>query len=121
MLFRIGRVEEDFVDQLFNSSEKRLARTLLLLASFGEPSKAEPATLKVSQGTLADMIGTTRSEDKFFHESVQEDGPDRLQRHLAGAPRTADVPSPGIKPTWQRQSSFPLTQGDKLDTSFLPP
>jgi CRP-like cAMP-binding protein len=66
LLFRIGRVEEDFVDQLFNSSEKRLARTLLLLSSFGKSSKTESAILKVSQGTLADMIGTTRSRVSFF-------------------------------------------------------
>ncbi len=66
LLIRIGRIEEDFVDQLFNSSEKRLARTLLLLASFRESSKTQPATLKVSQGTLAEMIGTTRSRVSFF-------------------------------------------------------
>jgi CRP/FNR family transcriptional regulator, cyclic AMP receptor protein len=66
LLFRIGRMEEDFVDQLFNSSEKRLARTLLLLSGFGRSSKAGSAILKVSQGTLADMIGTTRSRVSFF-------------------------------------------------------
>jgi CRP/FNR family cyclic AMP-dependent transcriptional regulator len=74
LLFRIGRIEEDFVDQLFNSSEKRLARTLLLLASFGEPSKLAPATLKVSQGTLADMIGTTRSRVSFFMNRFRKMG-----------------------------------------------
>ena len=66
LLFRIGRIEEDFVDQLFNSSEKRLARTLLLLSDFGRSTKAGSAILKVSQGTLADMIGTTRSRVSFF-------------------------------------------------------
>jgi CRP/FNR family transcriptional regulator, cyclic AMP receptor protein len=60
----IGRIEECLVDQLFNSSEKRLARTLLLLASFGKPSG--PAILKVSQQTLAEMIGTTRARVSFF-------------------------------------------------------
>jgi CRP/FNR family transcriptional regulator, cyclic AMP receptor protein len=66
LLSRIVRIEEDFLDQLFNSSEKRLARTLLSLASFGTQSKPDPAVLKVSQGTLAEMIGTTRSRVSFF-------------------------------------------------------
>jgi len=66
LLSRIVRIEEDFLDQLFNSSEKRLARTLLLLASFGIQAKPDPAVLKVSQGTLAEMIGTTRSRVSFF-------------------------------------------------------
>jgi hypothetical protein len=54
------RVEEDLVDQLFNSSEKRLARALLLLANFGTEGKQQPIIAKVSQETRADMIGTTR-------------------------------------------------------------
>ena len=66
LLSRVARVEEDFLDQLFNSSEKRLARTLLLLASFGTQAKPHSAVLKVSQGTLAEMIGTTRSRVSFF-------------------------------------------------------
>jgi CRP/FNR family transcriptional regulator, cyclic AMP receptor protein len=74
LLFRIGRIEEDFVDQLFNSSEKRLARTLWLLASFGKSSKTEPAILKVNQGTLADMIGTTRSRVSFFMNRFRKMG-----------------------------------------------
>ena len=66
LITRVIRIEEDFVDQLFNSSEKRLARTLLLLARFGSPAKTHSAVLKVSQGTLAEMIGTTRSRVSFF-------------------------------------------------------
>jgi len=66
LLSRVARVEEDLLAQLFNSSEKRLARTLLMLANFGTPSKPHPAILKVSQGTLAEMIGTTRSRVSFF-------------------------------------------------------
>ena len=66
LISRVVRIEEDFVDQLFNSSEKRLARTLLLLARFGTHSKPHSADLKVSQGTLAEMIGTTRSRVSFF-------------------------------------------------------
>ena len=66
LISRVVRIEDDFVDQLFNSSEKRLARTLLSLARFGTPSKPHSAVLKVSQGTLAEMIGTTRSRVSFF-------------------------------------------------------
>ena len=66
LLYRNSRVEEDLVDQLFNSSEKRLARTLLLLANFGKDGKQEPVIAKISQETLAEMIGTTRSRVSFF-------------------------------------------------------
>ena len=74
LLSRVVRIEEDFLDQLFNSSEKRLARTLLLLASFGTQSKPDPAVLKVSQGTLAEMIGTTRSRVSFFMNRFRKMG-----------------------------------------------
>ena len=66
LLSRVARIEEDFLDQLFNSSERRLARTLLLLAGFGANAKPHPTCLKVSQGTLAEMVGTTRSRVSFF-------------------------------------------------------
>ncbi len=74
LLSRVVRMEEDFLDQLFNSSEKRLARTLLLLSSFGAKSKPDPAILKVSQGTLAEMIGTTRSRVSFFMNRFRKMG-----------------------------------------------
>src|SRR3954464_2415024 len=66
MLSRNIRIEEDLVDQLFNSSEKRLARTLLLLARYGRQDKPARAVPKISQETLAKMIGTTRSRVNFF-------------------------------------------------------
>lgn len=66
ILARNARVEEDLVDQLFNSTEKRLARVLLLLANFGKEGKPEPIIAKISQETLAEMIGTTRSRVSFF-------------------------------------------------------
>jgi CRP/FNR family cyclic AMP-dependent transcriptional regulator len=66
MLSRSIRIEEDLVDQLFNSSEKRLARALLLLANFGKDGKPEKVIPKISQETLAEMIGTTRSRVSFF-------------------------------------------------------
>jgi CRP-like cAMP-binding protein len=66
VLARNARVEEDLVDQLFNSTEKRLARLLLLLANFGKEGKPEPIIAKISQETLAEMIGTTRSRVSHF-------------------------------------------------------
>jgi CRP-like cAMP-binding protein len=60
------RIEEDLLDHLFNSSEKRLARTLLLLARYGEPETTHRALPKVSQEILAEMVGTTRSRVNFF-------------------------------------------------------
>jgi CRP/FNR family transcriptional regulator, cyclic AMP receptor protein len=66
LLGRTMRVEADLLDQLFNSSEKRLARMLLLLANFGQDGKTKPIITKMSQETLADMIGTTRSRVSFF-------------------------------------------------------
>jgi len=74
MLARNLRVEEDLIDQLFNSSEKRLARTLLLLARYGAPGKAESMLPKVSQETLAEMIGTTRSRVNFFMNKFRKLG-----------------------------------------------
>src|SRR4029450_10948162 len=66
LVTRTVRVEADLVDQLFNSSEKRLARLLLLMANFGKEGRPEPVVAKVSQTTLAEMIGTTRSRVSFF-------------------------------------------------------
>jgi CRP/FNR family cyclic AMP-dependent transcriptional regulator len=66
LLDRNSRIQADLIDQLFNSSEKRLARVLLLLAQFGKPGKTETAIPKISQQVLAEMIGTTRSRVNFF-------------------------------------------------------
>ena len=66
MLNRTMRIQADLVDQLFNSSEKRLARILLLMAEFGEPGEPDQYIPKISQETLAEMIGTTRSRVSFF-------------------------------------------------------
>ena len=74
LLGRTIRVEADLVDQLFNSSEKRLARMLLLLANFGKEGKPEPIIAKVSQETLAEMIGTTRSRVSFFMNKFRKLG-----------------------------------------------
>jgi len=68
------RVEEDLVDHLFNSSEKRLARALLLLANFGKEGKPEPIIPKISQETLAEMIGTTRSRVSLFMNKFRKLG-----------------------------------------------
>ncbi len=74
LLSRTIRIEEDLVDQLFNSSEKRLARILLLLAHFGKEGKPEPVIAKISQETLAEMIGTTRSRVSFFMNKFRKLG-----------------------------------------------
>jgi CRP/FNR family cyclic AMP-dependent transcriptional regulator len=74
LLARTIRVEEDLVDQLFNSSEKRLARALLLLANFGKEGKPEPILAKVSQETLAEMVGTTRSRVSHFMNKFRQLG-----------------------------------------------
>ncbi len=74
LLSRVARIEEDLLDQLFNSSEKRLARTLLLLASFGTQSEPNPAIPEVSQRTLAEMVGTTRSRVSFFMNGFRKMG-----------------------------------------------
>jgi CRP/FNR family transcriptional regulator, cyclic AMP receptor protein len=74
LLARNSRVEEDLVDQLFNSSEKRLARTLLLLANFGKEGRPEPVIAKISQETLAEIIGTTRSPVSFFMNKFRQLG-----------------------------------------------
>lgn len=74
MLTRNIRIEEDLIDQLFNSSEKRLARTLLLLARYGEPDASHRALPRVSQETLAEMVGTTRSRINFFMNKFRKLG-----------------------------------------------
>jgi CRP-like cAMP-binding protein len=74
MLTRNIRIEEDLVDQLFNSTEKRLARTLLLLARYGEPEVSHRALPKVSQELLAEMVGTTRSRVNFFMNKFRKLG-----------------------------------------------
>ena len=74
LLARTIRVEEDLVDQLFNSSEKRLARTLLLLAHFGQEGLSQPVLAKVTQETLAGMIGTTRARVSFFMNKFRKLG-----------------------------------------------
>src|SRR5436309_15734269 len=85
MLARNIRIEEDLVDQLFNSSEKRLARTLLLLARYGKEEKPQRDVPKVSQATLAEMVGTTRSRVNFFMNKFKRLGfieyKDRLKIH----------------------------------------
>ena len=82
LLARNVRVEADLVDQLFNSSEKRLARLLLILAKFGKEGKPEPVIAKISQETLAEMIGTTRSRVSFFMNRFRKMGLINYNGHL---------------------------------------
>ena len=74
LLLRNARYEEDLVDQLFNNSEKRLARTLLRLAHFKKESSAEPVLPRVNQQNLAQMVGTTRSRVSFFMNKFRKQG-----------------------------------------------
>ena len=89
LLTRNIRYEEDLVDQLFNSSEKRLARALLLLSHFGEDGRTEVAIPKISQEALAEMVGTTRGRINFFMNRFRKlgfidyHGADDLQVHSA--------------------------------------
>jgi CRP/FNR family transcriptional regulator, cyclic AMP receptor protein len=103
ILTRNARVEEDLVDQLFNSTEKRLARLLLLLANFGKEGRPEPILAKISQETLAEMIGTTRSRVSHFMNKFRELGFIEYNGHvevhtsllgvlLADEPRTVSPP-----------------------------
>jgi len=82
LLARSIRIEEDLVDQLFNSSEKRLARVLLLLANFGKEGKPETAIAKISQQTLAEIVGTTRSRVSFFMNKFRKMGFVTYNGHL---------------------------------------
>jgi CRP/FNR family transcriptional regulator, cyclic AMP receptor protein len=82
LLARNIRVEADLVDQLFNSSEKRLARLLLILAKFGKEGKPEPVIAKISQETLAEMIGTTRSRVSLFMNKFRKMGLIDYNGHL---------------------------------------
>jgi CRP/FNR family cyclic AMP-dependent transcriptional regulator len=103
VLARTARVEEDLVDQLFNSTEKRLARLLLLLANFGKEGRPEPLVAKISQETLAEMVGTTRSRVSHFMNKFRKSGFIDYNGHLkvhssllsvvlADSPRTVRSP-----------------------------
>ncbi|HJY91079.1 MAG TPA: helix-turn-helix domain-containing protein, partial [Candidatus Acidoferrum sp.] len=74
LLTRNSRIEEDLIDQLFNSSERRLARLLLLLANFGKQGSSQPISPNISQETLAEMIGTTRSRVSHFMNKFRKLG-----------------------------------------------
>jgi CRP-like cAMP-binding protein len=82
ILARSARIEEDLVDQLFNSTEKRLARLLLLLANFGKEGRPEPIIAKITQETLAEMIGTTRSRVSHFMNKFRQLGFINYNGHL---------------------------------------
>ena len=83
------QLERELIDQLFNSSEKRLARALMLLSHASRGGGFQPIIPKVSQEILAERVGTTRSRINFFHEQVQKNGIDRVrQRNTKGAPVT---------------------------------
>jgi len=82
ILARNARIEEDLVDHLFNSTEKRLARVLLLMANFGKEGRPEPVVAKISQETIAEMIGTTRSRVSHFMNKFRQLGFINYDGHL---------------------------------------
>ena len=90
LLTRNSRIEEDLIDQLFNSSEKRLARLLLLLANFGKEGRPEPIVGKFSQEMLAEMIGTTRSRVSNFMNKFRDLGLHQLQWQHRGSQLIVD-------------------------------
>jgi CRP/FNR family transcriptional regulator, cyclic AMP receptor protein len=102
LLSRNSRIEEDLIDQLFNSSEKRLARLLLLLANFGKEGRPEPIVGKFSQETLAEMIGTTRSRVSFFMNKFRKLG------FIEYNGKLEVWPAPGLDDTQLNKSSLPL-------------
>jgi CRP/FNR family transcriptional regulator, cyclic AMP receptor protein len=91
LLARNSRIEEDLIDQLFNSSEKRLARLLLLLANFGKEASPQPIGVNISQETLAEMIGATRSRVSFFMNKFRKLGFISYNGKIAGGT------SPGLE------------------------
>ena len=91
MLSRNVRIEQDLIDQLFNSSEKRLARALLLLASYGKQSKPRQVVAKISQETLSEMVGTTRSRVNFFMNKFRTLGLIEYNGHLKVHPALMSV------------------------------
>jgi CRP-like cAMP-binding protein len=103
LVARSMRIQADLVDQLFNSSEKRLARILLLMAEFGKPGEPEPLIPKISQETLAEMIGTTRSRVSFFMNRfrklgfVDYDGRIRIHKSLLNVILHDHLPDDNVK------------------------
>ncbi|MGA2219944.1 MAG: Crp/Fnr family transcriptional regulator [Terracidiphilus sp.] len=129
LLARAMRTQADLVDQLFNSSEKRLARILLLMAEFGQPGEIESLIPRITQGTLAEMIGTTRSRVSYFmnrfrqHGFIEYNGRIRVHKSLlnvilydqppggkAESGALQDAPRRRKKPTARRAKVFKTEQ-----------
>ena len=114
LLARSMRTQADLVDQLFNSSEKRLARVLLLMADFGQPGEPEPLIPKITQDTLAEMIGTTRSRVSFFMNRfrklgfIEYDGRIRVHKSLLNV-----ILHDGLHQKHSAQSPELNTKGDR--------
>lgn len=114
ILTRSARVQEDLVDQLFNSTEKRLARVLLLLANFGKEGRPEPITAPISQETLAEMIGTTRSRVSHFMNKFRKLGFIDYNGHMEVHSSLLSVVLTDQPNTVRRPPS--ATQADKLES-----
>jgi len=115
LLARSMRIQADLVDQLFNSSEKRLARILLLMAEFGTADEPEPLIPRISQETLAEMIGTTRSRVSFFMNRFRElglieyKGRIRVHKSLLNVVLHDQVPDQDVE-----AATLPMNKGDRL-------
>ena len=107
LLARNVRFEEDLVDQLFNSSEKRLARVLLLLARFGKEGKTEPVIPKISQEVLAEMVGTTRPRISGFMNKFRKLGLHRVQRRPAHSQLPPQCPAAWVGRCVSRPGQIP--------------
>jgi CRP/FNR family transcriptional regulator, cyclic AMP receptor protein len=122
LLGRSMRTQADLVDQLFNSSEKRLARILLLMAEFGKPGDTETLIPKISQETLAEMIGTTRSRVSFFMNRFRKHGfidyKDRIRVHRSLLNVVLHDQLPGDNP---KKRSFSTSQARQTKSSKLAP
>jgi CRP-like cAMP-binding protein len=118
LLARNIRYEEDLVDQLFNSSEKRLARILLLLARFGKEGVPETVVPTISQETLAEMIGTTRSRVSFFMNRFRKIGIHSLQRRAASPQFTPQRRSSRLASCSTRPQKMVLSRTSK-DSALL--
>jgi CRP-like cAMP-binding protein len=128
LLARAMRTQADLVDQLFNSSERRLARILLLMAEFGKPGQPETVIPRITQETLAEMIGTTRSRVSFFMNRFRKQGfidyNGRISVHksllnvlLLDEPMARDPVTPALTPPYRRMKPTPRSGAPSITVS----
>ena len=119
LLTRNSRIEEYLIDQLFNSSEKRLARLLLLLANFGKEGSPEPIVGKISQETLAEMIGTTRARVSFFMNKFRKLGFTRRSARTSMAHRGTTLPRESASDQSRRPNTATMTERPAISSAVF--